>query len=73
MAVEKFKSGEEMNAASIRERDGDSFERFLRHCARYAALHKRRHPHGVFKFRTLEEAQAARERLEGEGDSLPGA
>jgi hypothetical protein len=33
---------------------------FLRHCARYRALSRRIYPRGVFKFRSLAEAQAAR-------------
>ena len=39
---------------------GDGFERFARHCARYFALAPRVYPRGVFRFRTIEEAQAAR-------------
>lgn len=59
--VQKFRSGEEMNAAVPVAGDAD-FERFLRHCARYRALSHRAYPRGVFKFRTIEEAQQARER-----------
>lgn len=36
-------------------------DRFLRHCARFWALAPRTYPWGVFKFRSIEEAQAARE------------
>ncbi len=36
------------------------FERFLRRCARYWAIAPRHYPRGVFKFRGIEEAQAAR-------------
>lgn len=67
MPVEKYRSGEEMNAAPIRAGDGDGFERFLRHCSRYRTLLARRYPRGVFKFRTVEEAQAARERVAKDG------
>ena len=58
--VQKFRSIEEMNAAQGLERDGDHFDRFLRHCARYLALSPRTYPRGVFKFRSIEEAQRAR-------------
>ena len=63
MPVERFRTGEEMNAAPARVTPGDGFERFIRHCARYRAICPRRYPRGVFRFRTLEEAQAARERV----------
>lgn len=58
--VEKFRSIEEMNAAKLVAREGDDFERFLRHCARYFALSPRTYPRGVFKYRTIEEAQRSR-------------
>ncbi len=60
MPVEKFRSIEEMNAAPVREPEGDAFERFVRHCTRYRLIAPRRYPRGVFKFRSLEEAQASR-------------
>lgn len=63
MPVERYRSAEEMNAAPIRVAPGDGFERFVRLCRRYWLIHPRRYPRGVFKFRTIEEAQAARERL----------
>lgn len=66
MPVEKYRSGEELNAAPVRARAGDAFERFVRHCRRYWMLFPRRYPRGVFKFRTLEEAQAARDRVNNE-------
>jgi hypothetical protein len=59
-SVQKFRSIEEMNAAPVVPRGANDFERFLRHCARYRAMAARRYPRGVFKFRTLEEAQRAR-------------
>jgi hypothetical protein len=62
MAVEKYRSAEEMNAAPIRAMSGDPFERFLRHSARYRSIFPRSYPRGVFRFRSLEEAQTARER-----------
>ena len=55
--VQKFRSIEEMNQAPIRRGD---FESFLRHCARWWAIAPKQYPRGVFKFRTIEEAQEAR-------------
>ena len=63
MAIEKYRSMNEMNAAPLRVPAGDSFERFLRHCARYLKLAPRNYPPGVFKFRTIEDAQVDRERV----------
>ncbi len=63
MTVQKFRSIAEMNAAQVaqRTRDGQtSFDRFVRHCARYWSISPRVFPRGVFKFRTIEDAQAAR-------------
>jgi hypothetical protein len=57
--VQKFRSGEELNAAPVARTDDTDFDRFLRHCARYWALAPRRYPRGVFKFRTIEEAERA--------------
>jgi hypothetical protein len=58
-----------MNAAPIRHARGDAFERFVRHCARYRMLFTRQYPRGVFRFRTVHEAQAARERVAKSGGS----
>ena len=63
MSVEKYRSMEEMNAAPVRVPEGDAFERFVRPCARYRKIAPRRYPRGVFRFRSIEEAQAARERV----------
>lgn len=62
MPVRKFRSAEEMNATPSTEVLRDSFDRFLRHCARYRRIALKTYPRGVFKFRSLEEAQAARSR-----------
>jgi hypothetical protein len=60
MPVQKFRSIEEMSRAPALVRAEDGFERFVRHCARMLRLAPRRYPRGVFRFRTIEEAQAAR-------------
>jgi hypothetical protein len=60
--VQKFRSIEEMNKAPVLESRGSDFERFVRHCARWWAIAPKRYPRGVFKFRSIEEAQKARER-----------
>jgi len=58
--VQKFRSIEEMNHASAPPFRQADFDRFLRHCARYWAIAPRVYPRGVFKFRTIDEAQMAR-------------
>ena len=60
MPVQKFRSIEEMARAPVLVRAEDGFERFLRHCTRMLQLAPRRYPRGVFRFRTIEEAQEAR-------------
>ena len=69
MGVEKYRSGEEMNAAPVSTPLDDGFERFLRHCARYRRISPRVFPRGVFKFRSVNEAKAARD--QGAGVSAP--
>lgn len=64
--VQKFRSVDDMARATVIGPPGDGFERFARHCARYAALVPRSYPRGVFRFRTIEEAQAARQRVTAE-------
>jgi hypothetical protein len=61
--VQKFRSPEDMARAIVLVLPGDGFERFARHCARYFAIAPRAYPRGVFRFRTLEEAQVARDRV----------
>jgi hypothetical protein len=66
VTVRKFRSIEEMSAAQAAERDQDGdppFERFLRHCARYWKISPRVYPRGVFRFRSIEDAQTARSTL----------
>jgi hypothetical protein len=63
MPVQKFRSAEEMQEAPVAAFGADTFDRFLRHCARYWAMSPRVYPRGVFKFRSIEEAQAARQRV----------
>jgi hypothetical protein len=58
--VQKFRSIEDMNKAPVADPRRSDFERFLRHCARYWAIAPQRYPRGVFKFRTIEDAQKAR-------------
>ena len=62
MAVQKFRSIEEMNKAPVPDSREPNFERFLRHCAQWWAIAPMRYPRGVFKFRSIEEAQQAREK-----------
>ena len=72
MPVERYRSAEEMNAAPIRVAGGDAFERFVRHCARYWTIAPRRYPRGVFRFRSVEDAQAAREAVARASSARPG-
>lgn len=66
MTVQRFRSVEEMAAAPVIVTPGEGFERFARHCARYWLIAPRVYPRGVYRFRTLAEAQAARERVREE-------
>jgi hypothetical protein len=61
--VQKFRSVEDMARATVITPPGEGFERFARHCARILALAPRTYPRGVFRFRTIEDAQAARDRV----------
>ena len=63
MGVEKFRSGEAMNAAPVVTSQNQGFERFIRHCARYRRISPSVFPRGVFKFRSVAEAQEASERV----------
>jgi hypothetical protein len=55
--VEKFRSIEDMNRAPAPRAGQLDFERFLRHCARHWAIAPKTYPRGVFKFRTIEDAE----------------
>jgi len=63
LTVERFRTIEEMTAAPVIVPPGEGFERFARQCARYWRIAPRVYPRGVFRFRALAEAQAARERV----------
>ena len=63
MPVQKFRLIEEMNKAPVPESHRLDFEGFLRLCARYWAIAPKRYPRGVFKFRSIEEAQKARDTI----------
>lgn len=63
MPVQKFRSIEEMERAPVLVAPSESFGRFIRHCARYRRLSPRTYPRGVYRFRSVEEAQEARERV----------
>lgn len=65
--VQKFRSAEQMQNTPPDVHRSSDFERFLRHCARYWALSPRIYPRGVFRFRTIEDAQRARERHTQQG------
>jgi hypothetical protein len=68
--VQKFRSLDDMARAAVMAAPGDGFERFARHCARYLAIAPRSYPRGVFRFRTIEEAQAARARVTADSVGL---
>ncbi len=69
MTVERFRTIEDMAAAPVIVPKGEGFERFARQCARYWKIAPRVYPRGVFRFRDLGEAQAARERVAGDNNA----
>ena len=71
--VQRFRSVEDMAKAHVLATAGDGFERFARHCARFFALAPKTYPRGVFRFRTLEDAQAARARVTADNVKPTGA
>ena len=66
MGVERFRTGEEMHAAPPKTGQDGGFDRFVRHCARYRRIAPLVFPRGVFKFRSVEDAQAARAKITAE-------
>jgi hypothetical protein len=60
MPVQRFRTIEEMARAPQLTRSDEACGRFLRLCARMRLLSGRRYPRGVFRFHSIEEAQAAR-------------
>lgn len=66
MTVQRFRTIEEMADAPIVTNRGEGFERFARQCARFWRIAPRNYPRGVFRFRTIADAQAAREHVTDE-------
>jgi hypothetical protein len=62
LRVRSIKSIQDMNLAPVRRSRRPDFERFLRHCAQYWKIAPKVYPRGVFKFRSIEEAEEARGR-----------
>jgi hypothetical protein len=60
MPIEKYRSGEEMNAAPTVVPEDEGFDRWVRLCARYRRIAPLVFPRGVFMFASLAEAQEAR-------------
>jgi hypothetical protein len=64
MPVDKYRSVEDMPPLGRCETlDEEFFQRVAKLWARSSALSARIYPRGVFKFRSIEEAQEARERV----------
>jgi len=64
MPVQKFRSVEEMPAVPWCESlDEECLRRIAKLWSRFSLLSPRVYPRGVFKFRSIEEAQEARERV----------
>ena len=61
VGVQKFRTIEQMNDAPVERQPGAAFDRFIRHCARFRRLARRTYAPGVLKFRSMDEAQAARQ------------
>ena len=66
MPVQKFRRSRRWAARRCSRPESPDVERFLRHCARYWAIAPKVYPRGVFKFRTIEDAQKARAASLGE-------
>jgi hypothetical protein len=64
MPIQKFRSVEEMPPVDWCDPQGEEFlRRVSKLWARSSAFSQRIYPRGVFKFRSIEEAQQARERV----------
>jgi hypothetical protein len=67
MPVKKYRSVAEMpRVPHCEPLSQDCIARITRLWARASAMSPRIYPRGVFKFRSIEEAQAARDRVTGE-------
>jgi hypothetical protein len=67
--IQKFRSAEAMQATPGEAKTASDFDRFLRHCARFRSMAQKTYPRGVFKFRSVADANEARARY----DSSPSA
>ncbi|MFL6195998.1 MAG: hypothetical protein ACJ75H_17595 [Thermoanaerobaculia bacterium] len=64
MPVRKYRSAAEMPPVERCDpRSEDFLDRVAKHWARSSAFSQRIYPRGVFKFRSIEEAQQARDRV----------
>lgn len=61
MPVRRFRSMTEWNDAAVRSPRSNGFERFIRHNALLRQLSNFSYPRGVYRYKSLEEAQHARE------------
>ena len=61
MPVERFRSIADWNAASVNSRKSGGFDRFLRHNATIRMLARFSFPSGVYRYRSLADAQRDRE------------
>ena len=61
MAVQRFRSITEWNDAAVPPPRSGGFERFIRHNALIRKLSSLSWPRGVYRYRSIEEAQSARE------------
>lgn len=63
MPVQRFPSISDWNDATVPSPKSGGFERFIRHNALLRRLSTFSHPRGVYRYRTIEEAQQARESM----------
>jgi hypothetical protein len=69
VAVQRFRSVEEMNRAPLPAQSGQDVGRFFRHCARYWAIAPAIYPRGVRRFRSIEDAQRDRQAVRTRSDA----